>query len=77
MRILIADNSAVIRTLLEEYFAQDGGITTVSSVPCSADVAGLIRRKLPDIVLFGAETDFPGGFSEAQSFSATSAPSPT
>ena len=63
IRILVVDDSAVVRQMVSEYFAQDPEISGVSTAMDAAFAQRRIERDTPDVVLLDIEMPHTNGLS--------------
>ncbi len=58
VRIVLADQRALVRSALRLLLEQDGGMTVLSEAVTAADLLGQVSRLAPDVVL--VDCDLPG-----------------
>ena len=56
MRIMLADSSAVVRTILEQNLTKYNELQIVASVSNCLKILGLIQTEKPDIIICGTDT---------------------
>ena len=56
MRIMIADDSAVVRTIISQNFAKNKDINIIASVSNCQKLLNNIKVENPDVIICGNET---------------------
>lgn len=66
LRVMVVDDDAVVRTLLEEYLAQTAGVTLVGSYESPIDAANTLRTEPVDLLFLDVEMPMMSGLDLAR-----------